>query len=124
MSLFGKFVRGATATASVALGTASATAQYAVTAPPQLDYPALAEPAPVTPAAGFGRRPASAPCYPAIPTTPCPITGQPMAPPTGEPQPMMPPQVAPPPAPQAQPEPDFGGLGRGGGVRLTTGLNG
>jgi hypothetical protein len=121
MSLFGKFVRGATAAASVALGTASAMAQDAVTPPPKLDLPGLTESAPVTPASGFGRRAAPAPCYPAIPTTPCPITGQPMTPPTGEPQPMTP-QVAPPAA--QQPLPDVGDLSGGGGVRLTTGLNG
>src|SRR5207249_1923956 len=99
MSLFGKLVRGATAAASVAIGAASATAQQPVPDPAPLGipglsyYPGQTAPDPVTTASGFGRRAAPAPCYPCTPTTPCPITGQPLSPQMG-PQ-MMPPTVDP-----------------------------
>ena len=120
MSLFGKLVRGATAAVSVALGSASATAQAPVYPPARLDFTGLTAD-PVTQAAGFGRGARQAPCAPCTPATPCPVTGQPM------PQVMGDPSAQPPPPVVEQPvevRPDFGIRGGLAGVAPDGGVQG
>lgn len=131
MSLFGKLARGAAAAAFVALGS-TADAQD-VSPPAPLDIPGL-NATPVSPVSGFGRS-ARPPVQHACPTTPCPITGQPVIPPTVPPatdpmaSPMTPPTtpMTPPGAgqlAQADAAPDFGDLTGGGGVGPGGGRNG
>lgn len=119
MSRFGKLVRAATASVTVALGGAASAQDY--------------QPDRITPASGFGRaaRPAPSPHHPCTPNTPCPITGQPINPAPGSP--VMPP-VTDPMTPGAQPAapqlaqqdavPNFGDLGGGAGVEPDVGRNG